>query len=724
MPGRTLSSLTFSEALDNLSTLAVAEVQDPYRLGILNDRKLVIQDTEISYPHAVWLTLNSSEDFSFLLRKSFHSVYFHLFDLVEKEEVDWGNLQTIEGLKVVLTLTGEAAGKADEILFQIDPKKGKNALTESEEYKEFLHFYKEQLAKQYPEILEGAKAWEKEWLDHRNFLIYELTQKGLKDFDTVRMDQEYELFYLKDEEGKSFFSPHLIRNIKLVCDFEQKPLPLAEDPLLLIPDLQDKDRLATGMQILQGIDPFLKDFYQMKIRRKSSPLIQALNKGIMALMLSADSKNLLENRSRKRAVQYFENFREFLREALTSDEYLKWIAYPPEKKEKLPHLLLNLTHLLCRGLLDHISGIKKEMIGLIHRLARLGRENQKKKDRPLFFSSSFFNELLIENEAIQELLSCYPSGPLLKILDVIRGEEEKEDFFAPLWQQNPPYELYRIQRKKKQTKVLKIPSPTYQTTLAKPSLVGEFQGFLRDYIAHKKVHLLINLQDRTSWKERPRANLLENSQNQAEFYSYLYVVSLTKDTDFYFQSNDYQKVEEASSFIHSFYEQLKNFQEYGFFFPKHFNQPAFFQFLQKLLSQIHQTIFEGKQILTLPMRLDFIEIAYQFILLKIYEELSPDSMSFTCKDALDVGSAAAFLFFVFLKGIKKQPLDKDQDWMRFMLQAPTLMVRERGIHPGRLSRVLSAANTFLEGIQKKKALSSLLAFYEEKALDTLSILVE
>ncbi len=688
MPEKLKSFLNFAEALDNLSILPEADVEDPYRIGVLNDRKIVIQEEEASYPGAIWLTSNSAQDFLTLAKKCFQAMYAYLLNLEEEEGIDWENQNTTRGLKALITLSLEAALKIDAIIEKIDPKLGKRALSSSEEYIEFSSLYEERFAEEHPEIMQGDKAWSKEWLEHRNFLLYEMSQKGLKDFETVKRDQEYELFYLKTEEGRPFFHPHLMRNIKLVWDISELESPMEEDPLLILADLKDKQTLSLGIQILKKTEEYIKAFYEMKIRRKSNSFIQALNKSVMALMLAADSKHLLENQSRKRAVQYFHDFRLFLQEALFSHEYGKWIAYPPGEEDKEARFLIKMVHKLCEALFVSEFGIKKEILGLIHRIARKGEEAFLKEKKAK--ASSFLEKSIQENEYISYLLSFYPSGPLLKILDVIRGDDQDhEDFFSPLLQDNFPFHLYSISLGKKEVFVLRIPSPTYQKTIDKVSLVKEFIGFLRSYAEDKKTHLLINLQDRTSWRERGRSLALERLEHQAEFHASFFVVGFSKDSDFYQQKQEYRDLKEASSFIDIFVKQLENPEEFGFYISSKIAS-YLLPFAKKLFRKIHEHFFSGKKELERQERQDFIEIAYQFLFCKILEEEKVDSLSFTCKDALDVGQAEAFLFFAFLECLQGESLETHTETTHLLLYAASLMIRERGIDSERLHRALSS----------------------------------
>jgi hypothetical protein len=71
--------------------------------------------------------------------------------------------------------------------------------------------------------------------------------------------------------------------------------------------------------------------------------------------------------------------------------------------------------------------------------------------------------------------------------------------------------------------------------------------------------------------------------------------------------------------------------------------------------------------------------------------LEPNSISFTCKDAIDTGSAQLGTFFGFVKLLTGDFTQREtQDFLRWLLYTPALFIRERAIDPERLNRTLSA----------------------------------
>jgi hypothetical protein len=129
----------------------------------------------------------------------------------------------------------------------------------------------------------------------------------------------------------------------------------------------------------------------------------------------------------------------------------------------------------------------------------------------------------------------------------------------------------------------------------------------------------------------------------------------------------------------------------GYFFPNKINLGDLSAFIDGAFEAIHHIFFSSKNVLVRENRLDFIEIFYILLQLKLIEWLQPDSVSLTCKDGIDVGEANSVSIFAFLKLINNQEWS-EEDWLHFnhMLYAPALLIRERIMLPERFNRMLSA----------------------------------
>ena len=107
----------------------------------------------------------------------------------------------------------------------------------------------------------------------------------------------------------------------------------------------------------------------------------------------------------------------------------------------------------------------------------------------------------------------------------------------------------------------------------------------------------------------------------------------------YHQNNEYLNGNGTDQFMASFEAALSNPEESGYFFPSSWKREEILRFALLVFPLIHEYFFHKKETLTRKNREDFIEIFYQFLILKAIEKYDPDSISFTCKDAIDTGAA-------------------------------------------------------------------------------------
>jgi len=683
-------ALGLQDAMNNLAVIAGIDIEHPPRIGIVRDFCLVTDEEEFPLGAIQWLGGEGYEVIAKVLAATYKSIHQHLLSLYENPEMNWDNEKSKKGICAMMDLVGESASKMDRYLSFWMDKALPLKISKIPEFKSLHQFYSERFLSKFKGF-EGNSIWEEQWEKNELGEILDTSGSGLKDFETVRKDKEYELFYIRNEEGKPYFNSELLRNIKLSADFETDGESFEEDPLLKVRAMQDRDLQFSADQILKDCYGLIQDLYKINSKLKSNGLAQQLNMAILALFLAANPRYLIQNTTGKSCLQYFDDFHKFLRSSMRTTEYQKWIAYPPEKSDKVASLLLNLTHSLCRSFFERAGGVKQESIGLIYRTMRRGTEVETKK---LLKGENLWNRFLLEDENFRALLTKFPNGPLLKILDLIREEDEETNIpFDPIGQNNLPLKLYQVKGTEKIIDVLRIPSPTRQSFINKVEIVEEFRGFLRALSQERKrkTHMIVNLQDRNSWRECTRSRALENLQKNAEFNSQIFVLTLSKDSDFYHQNNEYLNLNQADHFLEAFKSQLKTPEESGYYLPSGFKIDQLMAFAEKVLPAIHDHFFHKKNVLTRRNREDFIEIFYQFLILKVLSELAPDSMSFSCKDSVDAGSAQAAMFYGFYQLLNENFHKKEShDFFLWLLYTPALFIRERAIDPERMTRTLSS----------------------------------
>ncbi len=690
-------SIPFKDAMDNLANLATLDLNGLPRIGIVAKHKIVTDEQEFPEVEVLWLSAEGSEPLLEVLDMTLASVHEHLKRLVK--EMDWEDSKSRHALESMMALCGESAQRLEKY---VEIRLGKkislmnrpSMIALQDDYSHFT-----------------SKIKQDEPQDSTD---------QLQNLETVRRDRDYELFYIRKEDGAPYFSTDLLRHMRLISDFETDGESFEEDPLLQVRTMMDRDLQASSQQMLKACHYLVTDFYKVYKRLANNDLAGSLSQAIMALLLAANPRNLLQHTTSKSCQQYFEDFLFFIRASFHTDEYQKFVAYPPEKSDKIAHLLLNLTHMLTHELYVRTGGVKQEAVGLIHRTTRKGSEPASAVHAK---GDTIWSQLSIDDENYRSRLAKFPSGPLFKTLDLVRFEESEPMPFDPIVQGNIPMELFAMNGKNRPIHFLKMASPTRQWVINKAEILDEIRGVLRYYnsTSPKQKHLMINLQDRTSWKEFIRCKALEEMQKNAEFNPVLVVATLAKDTDFYSQATQYAEMDKAELFFASFLKQFDAAEGQGFYFPATFKASEMSGFVQSLIPIIHRHFFGKSNTLSRRGREDFIEIVYQFIVLKLIDHYSPTSVSFTCKDALDTGAAASAMFFAFIHLLKGEFAEKKNvDYFRWLLYAPSLFVRERALDPERLNRALTSLERFDEGmkVHRKAIFRDLEGLFSSKLLES------
>jgi len=695
--------MTIMDAVDNLSSIAEVDIESEVQ-GIQRGVKEKLQTFKTLKPAEKQETLDT-------VKGSFKTIHKYLKHVYQKEKEHLQDAEMQRSVKAIMALAGEAADKLENCtsLFKHTYKQGK--IEEIKEYQDLRKFYLNKLVKRFQEVLITEEAWEEEWGVKEETV--NIKRLGLKDLETVKRDKNYELFHIRKEDGQPFFNRNLLRHIKLVSDFDEMIATFeGEDPLLRISGLVDQEAQVAADEIRVSVKDELADFYAEAAHHQDVPIIKLMNKVMMALLMGSNPRNLLQHTEGKACVRYFHDFHTLLREILTSSDYTRLMSHSLKEADKLSRSLLYLLHALCFAFFTSVSR-RKPFIDYIYDLTEQGKG--KSKD-PL----TFWNDLLEIHDTLSAILKKHPGGPLFKTLDTFRERGEKEGF-DPLYQGNLPAFQFTFSSESFDSKCLRLPCPTRHEHINHAEIVHEFKGFL-SHLSHKKelgAHLLFNLQDRTSSEESARCLALEGLSNQ------LILVTLPKQTEFYFQTASYRDENSASAFLKLIKEQVASNEGCGFFFSSQIVRKELDAFIKKVLPLIHKRVFDAKGRLTRPERLDFIEIFYQLLMLKVLDLVKPDFFSFTCKDAVDVGATTSAGFASMIKMMSKNRdySKEEQEHLLWTLYRPALIVRERLVDHQRLSRVLSAMVALSEGFQKdqKGLLKDLEALYDYPLFQKLQI---
>lgn len=679
------------EAVETLSSLA--DLNPETDIGLVREHQLSVQGEGIYYQTVHWLSTTTPSDLVSQMQDIFKVVLRYLKDFYQTEYERLSDPSAIDEIKTVMVLVGEAAHKVDKVTSTIFSTCAK--ITELHEFKNLQEFYKNKIAKRIGE--DHLQKWVAGLAQQAGDRRATIELRGRKkvssknvfvDLDSVKKDLNYELFFLRKENGTRYFNANLIRNIKLVCDFGTFFDPSsAVDSLAQIDEETDYGIHLAAVQLLGKSARVVEEFFKESGKRKKGSLAEILRKACMALMLAANPRNLLKNKPAKASSAYFADFQLFLREALASSRYQKMVAYPSSNLDEHRWIEMRLIQLFCRLLYHDLRGLESH-----HALLEQWVQTAASKKETT--TNSLGEELNQRANNLKEAISNHPQGPLRKALKLL--ETYGDTHFDTLEQQNLPDYNYSILLPRQKVDCLRLPSPTHQEFIHKATIFPEFYNFLHSYLhGHSKEHhLLINLQDRTSWSEHVRSVVLEEfgKKLQKGKNCALTVVTLAKDTDFYHQSDAYHNVNQAEEFMDLFEEQLESGLG-GFYFSSEIKQAVIGKWSKMAMKAIHEIFFQGKNVLTRSARCVFIELFYLLLTLKLIEVTKASSFSFTCKDGVDVGPAASALMPVFVSlvnGVKWTPFDREN--LDVVLFAPALFMRERMIHLDRLDRTVAAIN--------------------------------
>lgn len=693
---------TFEEAVETLSSIADLEVD--HEVGSIQHQHLINANNPLNSLTVHWLNQDEEGVTIDAVRQTFRVILNYLRNFYEKEYRTPQDNHAVEGIKVIMLLVGEAAKKLDKCTKAFNQAHF-TSITDLKEYKKLQEFYLSRVARKIDEGMLGKwiLALSNKMPSDKDVKLVGKKGSYIKhifvDLDSVKKDLEYELFFLRKEDGTRFFSPRLIRNVKLVSDFGDYFGEIKNnEPISCIAVWQDRFAHNCAKDILSALRIHIDKFYRESVHHGENLLVESLNKALMALMLCCNPHNLMHNLPIKDCRDYFYDFCKFLRESLSLVDYHKLITYPPKKSSRLAQTLLETTHYLCLALYTQITSLQC-LTGGVHGMIQEARnERSAEHQQNVNGSRALWNGLANDYSAMAKQLKKHPNGPINKILDALEEGEIRE--FDPLMQGNIPTQLFTLFTEEKKITISRWPSPTSQEFIHKAAVINEFKGSLR---ACSHGHLIskclvFNFQDRTSWKEHCRCVAIEDLPNHESFAKCIDVVTLAKDTEFYHQQAPYDEENHADEFMKHFKEQLRD-GSCGNIFPKSIEKGLYNGFIDGVMAGIHEIFFSSRNVLSKDQRQDFIEIFYLFLQLKIMELCKANIVGYTCKDSIDVAECSGAQLFIFLKLLQQERLSEhDQEQLDVMLYAPSLLVRERLMLPDRFNRMLSTVKV-LEAVK-------------------------
>jgi hypothetical protein len=678
------SEMSIIEAVDVLGSISDLDLEEDVGILLLHDKETGRMTFKTIEPATLRDKVAGLHGVETAFKQSLKTV--QSFYKQEFGGGKWAELE--EKVKSVMVLVGDSAKKLDAYGELIE-KEAHKSLLACKEYQNLQEFTRKNLSRAVTEgvlgkwILEVAKG---AWSVRGTHAPTQKINRIFVDLESVKNDSEYELFYLRKEDGGRFFSPELIRNIKLVSDFgdfleKAKPGDLLTD----IDIWQDRMLQQTAKQIIRYAEPELSLLFKEVHRHKDHDLVADLCKAAIALFAASNPRNLKKDVSTKACRDYFGDFLHFYRAALTSIAYQKLVAYPSKKSHVIGAAILKVSRGLAQGLFRH-RGYIETAKPLVHQLIEEGGkeisiEHQREAD-------CLWSRLAYAGKAVDKVMKTHPSGPLNKVIKaIVKGQYRH---LEPLNKDNPPAYFYTLCWGDNATEVLRIPSPTSQESIASAEIIPEYQAFL-DFPEEK--HLMFIVQDRTTWKECARTRALEALENLN------HAVTLPMDTDFYNQSSLYFEEDGAQVFLDQLLDMAGDLNA-GYYF-KADEWEKIEPLVPKMINTIHSLFFQNKPTLSRTERMVFIDIFYLFIALKAIAQVNPKTISFTCKDGLDTGNLFAVWLQTFYLLMADSPVDEAViAGLQAEIFAPALLNRERSVLKNRFTRFIQAVK-HVESVKAK-----------------------
>ncbi len=696
------SELTIVEAVETLSRIADLDLDRD--IGIAQKHDLAIQGSPIVYRTIRWLHEQDAESTIGVVKDTFRVVLRYLRNFYRKEYGYLTDAKTVEGIKTIMVLVGDAAQKLDRftVLFQGSQSA---SVTRLKEYKALQEFYQKRIARKVDESTLGK------WLlaltggaakSDSTELVGKSANEASKhvyvDLDTVKKDTEYELFFMHKEDGTRFFNPRLLRNLKLVCDFgEHFSNYKGDDPLVRAKLWHDALFQMSAEAIWKANRVLLDRYFREVAHNKESEFVEELNKSIMALSMAANPRNLLRTRPVKTCAAYFADFQQFLRRTLSVRDYEKYVAYPPDKSNRFGLCIMDMVDGLCQGLFTAGRGCQELQTLVVDLIKQAGKESSRHGREKGISAQTWWDLLQVDYTMLNKFLKRHPNGPLHKVLDLLK--EERHYYFDPIMQENIPHRWFDLSAGSQVYANIRMPSPIRQNFIHRGNITDEFKGFIHWCASsdHRGRHLLVNLQDRTSWREHQRCKVLEELQDRGDYAKTFCVFTLACDTEFYQQIAPYADNNHAAAFIQQFQEHLES-QNSGYYFPEHLRKALFGGWIEKLLKGVHMALFNNRNVLLRRDRLDFIQITYLLVVLKALELTNPTTFSLTCKDGVDLGSSTSAMLYALIKIVSEEQFGQAElDYLRLMLFGPAMLIRERNIISERFTRAQSAIKSLAQG---------------------------
>ncbi|NDD59143.1 MAG: hypothetical protein EBZ47_07850, partial [Chlamydiae bacterium] len=632
------------------------------------------------------------------VRKVFKGVLYFLTSQLERDPAQYKNMTFIRGIYAMMSFVMEAAVQIEKnsILFKESP--ALQSISDLQELRNLQEYYVSAILPRLPPPAEMEGIWEIEW-GVKDLDLSDLKSGGLRSLEEIRKDTQYELFYVLNEQGRPFYEYDILRHARLIYDFDElQRLKASKDIFEKIEIFRDKEAYMVASQMLKHTHDLVDEFFKEALRHTESECIAHLSHAIMALMLSANARNLKQTSvSEKTSLGYFKDFQLFIRKALQSEEYQRLLQSPNSSRPLQANLYL-LIHKLCFIYFTHTVE-HKEIIAILRRILSEGSQEIGLNQN----SSSIIAALKQEDLALRHRMKKYPAGAIHKMAEVFTDRQHSKGF-DPLSQGYVPEIIYSLHLDGRSAFCLRMPCPIMQEFIQKAHLAPEFVGMLRFLSLRdtKQKILLVNLQNRTSWQEFARCIAIEELARNQDERDRVSLLGLATHTDFYWQEGTFASIHEAEVFISQFKEQFHEMEECGFYLSEDLAQPIR-SYVHQILPRVHKVFFQSKNTLSKEDRQNFIELTYWLISLEALRISKADFISYFDKDSVDGAACMQAGCFAALELMHDHFGEQQVGQFLYLLYASAIEQRERTPDPRGTDRMLGALTCFEAAYQDSQA---------------------
>ncbi|WP_213318149.1 calcium-binding protein [Chlamydiifrater volucris] len=512
----------------------------------------------------------------------------------------------------------------------------------------------------------------------------------------VKRDRYYELFFIRNEDNKRFYTESLAQIIAKHGKLHEASSTV--DPLTKTFLWQGNEKERQSNYIFSASEPFIRDFYKLgALKNKTIPEVSAVHNAILALMLSKTSKTKISSKPIKSNLAYFNDFLGFLREATL---LLEEGSFNTSEKTDLR---ITSGRIVDKWILSLFFYRPDNSEALRYLFSQMNSSMEGKK----MSASKYVSDLYDEQHRI---FSKFPNGPLLKSLDYLSDKHSCQQFDPFKMGMTPSFEGNLVcSNGKAFMKVFSSANPITQESVLYASLNQEFLSLLKILKREGSSVFVVNFQNRQSKKDKARTRLLEECADNSDFSGNIKVFSCPEPEDLLLNIEGKEEIKDFNEFVQAVLEELtKNEVSSSYRMDSLIKNRLEKEFLPKCLNSLKDVFFSKKKILFRNDKLLLLHLVSYLLVFKQLEIILPNYFWIMSKDGLDYVGA----FLAGLCCFSRKSTEWDEKFLKSMLaklSVSTFLMRDRQV----MSPCVELLEKLMSSLRKnRKNLPKLHSLYE------------